>query len=432
MRILSPPALFSDKAVLIVRGSRQGAENGSAEEGNRNVQAIQKINQSIRVIKTLSEFAPPGALNLSEANAQLAPAWEAHIQDFFSSTGNNNIANVQNSKPSEQEPEEDQDSAFARRKFQGRTDLDFTERFWESVLVQAKSFSQVVRALQKLVQALSDGHLLPYIHKSNDTLLGKMCRQAIQRHVAKARGQAQEQDEDGGAKALETYVAVFSAAELTPKAQRYVVENLLQLGGYALEREFAFRFGELGISKEMLADVSPPGQNSLERFQTLSRTCKLVWTALTFRCPTNQAKALALASLRYAASSCSQVDATPSEQVPTFLLSLDNTQLPWVSDEAAGVSALPVARFWQLLQRERAGQVSQLCRVSSDGNQPPRARCSLSPGAARKVLEMCDSEEPADLINAFVSREYHQGDLEACAATHNMNWIGLVSRRVPI
>lgn len=435
-RMLSPPALFSDKAVLIVRGSRESQvdDSAAAEEGNRNVQVIRNVNQSIKVLETLSKFAPSAPIKLLSAQAEdeeYDATWNAHVEKFLRSTGTQKSASQPDRRAVVSDGVSDDQSSFAQRKFQGRTDLDFTEQFWESILVQAKSFSQVVRALQLLIQALTAGSLLPYIHKSNDTLLGKVCRQAIQVHMAKARGLGLDSSSTG-ARALETYTSAFATPELTIKAQRHVADNLLQLGEYALGREFAFRFEELGVDKDVLASFASPGHKSqLARFKLLSLTCKLVWTALTFRCPPSQAKALALASLKYATTSGAGAPCTP-----TFLLSLNNTQLPWVSDEAAGLSALPVARFWQLFQRDREGRISQLCRVASDGYHKPHAKASLSSVAARKLLEMCGSDEPEDLINAFVAREYQQQQQEEEAneggTNHNMSWMGLLSRRIQV
>mmetsp|Transcript_4050 Transcript_4050/g.7772 ORF Transcript_4050/g.7772 Transcript_4050/m.7772 type:complete len:736 (-) Transcript_4050:102-2309(-) len=441
-RLLGPPALTPEDAIFLVQGSTGGGlQRTDSESGGQ----VPTPDRGLKVMKTLASYQP-GKDSFLSANGYDA-AWEAHVNAFVQSARSGSLFSLHgmSGQHSKNAMEDENDGEFQSRRttLEGRSNFDFTELFWEQVVIKAKSYEQILFALRLVMTSLQNGVLLPYIHKSNNTLLGNVCRQAIKFHVAKSQtgggtDPSQGSEAQQGPNSLPANFAAFqelaAKGEATPDSQKNIAASLMELGAWKLTRDFDAWFHEVGVKADLLEELLPvaPLNDTLAlsaRFSSLREALQVASTALTFRCPRQQVRALAVASLRHCTERQTKLGQRDRGKIskpvmPTFVLPI-RSQLPWVRDDAAGLSSLPAPRFWQLVQSDKFGRVTQTTRLAPYGAGLELAESPLESCAAQDAARLIGEPGGDATARQLLRREYRRLCADRPSATKNTELAGI-------
>jgi hypothetical protein len=450
-RLLAPPALMSERAALVVRGANvvaglSGLAPGTAPDDSSSVA------QTLKVLGSLAASVPTEPVRLDAGGDA---AWDALVREVLQSAGDGSLFASSSSSSAaaaaaaaagdDDEDDNEDDGAGdegvpcaggkrARAVRRGRSDLDFTELFWQRVALRARSWKQLLQATRLLLDALDSGSLLPYVHKSNHTVLGAACRAAIDKQLGKGAQSAAPE-----ARAAGQLREALSRGELSAPAQRVLADGLWQLGAWKLSRDFEAWFLEVGVQADQLRAIFPEPADAgssesdkmqqqqqqqqprgagaaIARFTALAKALQVAGTALTFRCPRHLVRALAQAALRHASATVAGDAGAPP---PTFVVPLSGQPLPWVRDDASGAAPLPSPHSWQLIHRDRQGRCSQTLRLAPLGAAPQQelACHPLCDDAARRALQMLRAGEPDSSLRALLLREYTKQQQQQATAT---------------
>jgi len=400
-RLLAPPALVPRSSVLALRGSPIAVPTGAFRQ---NVSSSFAPDKTLEVLCSLSEYAPSNTFSPTE---NIRQGWRNRILDLSESVSQNQKQGITDSSPGSHDSSHDSfnlsgfgDELKVGQDFlKSRTDLDFSENFWDTVVLGASNVSELFYAIGILAQLLKGGDLLPFIHKSNNTLVGKLCREAIHIHVQKERNEL----EGSNTKWFDNYINAFTTNQYPTRTQELVTQHLARLGKWKLQRDFKAWFREIGISQSIdmewwldLGNVDGAvDKGVIAKFTHVRNMFQLIWTAGTLRTPIQEIKSLAVSYLAY-------YKEQTADQNPIFVLPI-TSQLPWVRDDAAGIEPLPTPRLWQLTQTDDEGKVTQTTRVMP--HKPlALAKTPISKVAANKAVEKL-TKEATNVIRSLLTRE---------------------------
>ncbi|GBG24320.1 Protein zwilch-like [Hondaea fermentalgiana] len=406
-RLLGPPALIPDQALLMVRGTPLDAERLPEARSS----SIFLPDPDLIVLNRLQTCDPDDAINLGAYQPEAS--WARRVQAFFRSAVSGTLfsrargtraSGESHTREGVSSPEQGgQDAGLfddhddldldtsdlmgtlepGHRVLRARTNLDFTEHLWRSIIVRAEKLEDILYALREMVGLLEGGKLLPYIHKSNKSMLGVICRLVVQRQAEAKEGDSATQDvasSESAAQTLATFTKMFAQSQMPVSVQAVVMKHLVRLGTFKLKRDFEGWFSEIGMV--MPSDSS----DALADLVRLRNALQTVATALAVQCPLAEAKQVAQVCLAH-------------PDARTLLVPL-RSQLPWVKGGDAG---LPTARSWQLEQQDKRGDLIQTTRLTPLApTDLPRSDLSLSREAVSKAVAMLDAE-PDGIIRSMIS-----------------------------
>jgi len=401
-RLLSPPALIPSQAFLLVRGTNLDGENVPSDRASASFLP----DSSLIVLNQLHHFTPETAINLDVYEPDAT--WARRVQEFFrsavSGTLFSRVRSVRNANSKAANGDDDGDMDIFQdqdeidlndsdlggvfdadhRMLKPRTNLDFTEHLWTMIIARANKLEDIMYALRELVTLLDQGRLLPYIHKSNMSMLGVICRHVVQRQAN--TGANSVDSVSNGAQTFASFSNIFAQHQIQPTMQAVVVKHLIRLGTFKLKRDFEGWFSEIGMEMPSLStDATQEGADAIPDLVRLRNALQTVATALAVQCPLIEAKQLAQACLCH-------------ENAKTFLVPL-RSQLPWVKGDAS----LPTARSWQLEQHDKQGEMVQTSRLTPLVQfDLPSLENVVPVDAARKAVSMLDSE-PDGILRSMIS-----------------------------
>ena len=172
-----------------------------------------------------------------------------------------------------------------------RTDRDFTEAFWETVVCDPNATPlQVLRAVRDMSLALHQGTLLPLVSKTNNTFFGEYCRRAIAMEK-----QRNSEDKTAGLKpekgmSEQEFRLVGETLEniSSDKTKQLVASKLVELGcfvlGAALENRISYHASTSCLETTSQTRTSSP-LDQLRRLISLRDTLQLCTTATVLNCP---------------------------------------------------------------------------------------------------------------------------------------------------
>jgi len=354
-RLLGSPALLSDESVLIVRRNTQETSSSFFAD------------LSLSVLRLLLQFKTRGSLCLDKI--EIRNSWRDHVNFFFQLAVSGELYSRNRVGMDETGAVRDENYTCLS---QHRFNYDFTEHFWENVIIHAESQEEMLYALREMLRLMRSGKLLPFLDKANETLIADLSRFPILMKTG--------QDFDGSA--FERLEQILETPEISESIQAVIVENLVQLGMFKLKRDFASWFTELG--EDFLVLLGEEESLGLKQFQKFRNALKLVATVRGVRCPMQEAKLLLHA-------------ATENDNAGTFILFLRG-QIPWVKEDA---NLLPEPVHWQVKQKDKRLRLSQTTWFSNNALQ--MCELSLDKVKARKLLE--ESNLIRGLVEEIVSKK---------------------------
>jgi hypothetical protein len=271
-----------------------------------------------------------------------------------------------------------------------RSNLDFTERLWQSVLCHLTTPDQLTSAVRRVFSAVESGSFFPIIHEENRTAIGK--------HLAEGNRRSQAIRYGGNGSHLEAGEEQrwLSCGE---DILAHPVAACMDLGLRKLQGDLIHWFHmEAGVPPAELhwftgAATEEPLRQRLHRLQLLVDALEAVTLAQNCGTPWQQARAVAGDALR----AYSAVADDPDRLFYVFAATLPEA-IP-----AAARARLASPLFWEL-QAERKGNVEKACIVLPGAEWPslvPRLSAEAMQAAQKSLAHCGGSPLAAEVLHCL-------------------------------
>lgn len=317
---------------------------------------------SLRVLKTIEDLN--ASIEIRAEQLEVSNEWKSCVQNFISSAQNGSLF-----------AEEDVcDSSTTRDLyFKKRHGLDFSELFWDLIILRSSSLKEMFRATKWVLEAVLSQQIVPFIHKKNPTLFARISRLSLNKSEHASQG----------------FPAKLEGKILSVETQEELASFLVEIGKWKVMRDFDAWFETIGLQNMCV-------KSDLLYLTQLRNSLLIARTVLCLRCSPCQVRTLVTSCLH-------ELNIRSSHKCPLFALPLTG-ELQWVKDDATGVEPLPPPKLWQISQSTRGDKIVYFTRANE---VHVFAGGSISNHAARKSISMLETDSTT-VIRNFLGREYEQ------------------------